>query len=111
MIEKRDLGSPETVTIHIGTNDLRKRNLDFIMGEVYALETTEKSKILNCKLVLSEVLLRREMSWQHIGAPNDRFNWVANTVGITFIDPNSWIEDRDFVRYGLHLNGRGKRRL
>ena len=36
MIEKRDLCSPETVIIHVGTNDLRTaRNLDFVMGEVY----------------------------------------------------------------------------
>ena len=45
------------------------------------------------------------------GALNDRFDWVENTLGLTFVDPNSWIEDGDFVRDGLHLNGRGKRRL
>ena len=35
-IEKRDLGSPETVIIDVGTNDMMrtKRNLDFIMGEL-----------------------------------------------------------------------------
>jgi hypothetical protein len=34
VIEKRDLGSPETVIIHVGTNDLRTtRNLDFVMGK------------------------------------------------------------------------------
>ena len=27
----------------------------------------------------------------------------------TFVDPNSWIEDGDFARVGLHLKGRGKR--
>jgi len=32
-------------------------------------------------------------------------------LGLTFVDPNSWIEEGDFVRDGLHLNGRGKRRL
>ena len=36
MIEKRDLGSPETVIIHVGTNDMRAtRNLNFVMAEVY----------------------------------------------------------------------------
>ena len=35
VIEKRDLGSPATVIIRVGTNDMRTtRNLDFIMGEV-----------------------------------------------------------------------------
>ena len=32
-------------------------------------------------------------------------------MGLTFVDPNSWIEDGDFARNGVHLNGRGKRRL
>ena len=51
------------------------------------------------------------MSWRHIGALNDRFDWVANALGRTFVDPNSWIEDGYFARDGLHLNGRGKKRL
>ena len=46
-----------------------------------------------------------------LGALNDKFDWVANALGLTFVDPNSWIEDGDFARDLLHLNGRGKRRL
>jgi hypothetical protein len=38
VIDKRDLGSPENVIVHVCTNDLRTtRNLDFVMGEVNAL--------------------------------------------------------------------------
>ena len=37
------------------------------------------------------------------------FDWVANAMEPTFVDPNSWIEARDFVRDGLRLNGGGKR--
>ena len=45
MIDKRDLDSQETVIIHFGTNDLRTtRNLDFVMGGVYALVVTAKRK-------------------------------------------------------------------
>jgi hypothetical protein len=110
VIEKRDLGSPETVVIHVGTNDLRTmKNLDFLVGEVYALVATAKSKLPNCRLVLSGVLRRRDVSWRRIGALNDRFDWVANALEITFVDPNSWIEGGDFARDGLHLNGRGNR--
>ena len=112
VIEKRDLGSSETVIIHVGTNDLRtKRNLDFVKVEVYALVATAQRKIPNCRLVLSGVLRRRDVSWRRTGALNDRFDWVANALGLTFVDPNSWIEEGDFVRNGLQLNGRGKRRL
>lgn len=111
-IEGTDLGSPETVIIHVGTNDLRStRNLDFVMGEVYSLVTTVKNKCRNCNLVLSGVLRRRDVSWRRIGALNDRFDWVANVLGITFVDPNSWIQEGDFAGDGLHLNGRGRRRL
>jgi hypothetical protein len=39
------------------------------------------------------------------------FDWVANDMGLNFVDPNRWIEDGNFARDGLHLNGRGKRRL
>jgi hypothetical protein len=46
-----------------------------------------------------------------VGALNERLDWVANTLGVTFVDPNSWIEDGDFARDELHLNGRGNRRL
>ena len=112
VIDKRDLGCPETVIIHVGTNDLKTtRNLDFVMGEVYTLMAKVKDKCPNCRLVLSGVLRRRDVSWRRIGALNDRFDWIANALGITFVDPNSWIQDGDFAGDGLHLNGRGKRRL
>lgn len=111
VMEKIDLVSPETVIIHVGTNDLKTRNLDFVMGEVHGLVSTTKKKLPNCRLVLSGVLRRRDVSWRRIGALNYRIDWVANALGLTFVDPNSWIEDGDFARDGLHLNGRGKRRL
>ena len=38
MIDKRDLGSPPTVIIHICANDLRTtRNFNIVMGEVMCL--------------------------------------------------------------------------
>ena len=46
-----------------------------------------------------------------LGALNDRFDWVANVFGLTFLDQNCWKEDRDFAINGLQLNGRGRRRL
>jgi len=112
VMEKINLVSPDTVIIHVGTNDLKStRNLDIVMGEVYVLVFMAKKKLPNCRLVLSGVLRRRDVSCRRIGALNDRFDWAANALGLTFFDPNSWIEDGDFARDGLHLNGRGKRRL
>jgi hypothetical protein len=42
---------------------------------------------------------------------NDRYDWIAKTLGVTFVYPNSWLEDWDFTRDGLHINRRGARRL
>ena len=50
-------------------------------------------------------------SWRRVGAVNDRLQRVANTLGVTFVDPNSWVDDRDFSRDGLHINRRGARHL
>lgn len=63
MIEGRDVCGPETVIVHVGTDDLRtKKNLDFVMEEVNALVATTKIKLPNCRLVLNEVLRRRDVS-------------------------------------------------
>jgi hypothetical protein len=99
VIERMDIGSPETVIIHVGTNDLRKtKNVKFLTGEVYSLVATAKKELPNCRLVLSGVLKRRDVAWRRIGALSDRYDWVANALGITFVDRNSWIEDWDFAR-------------
>jgi hypothetical protein len=82
-----------------------------VMGEEYALVATAKEKFPNSRLELSGVLERRDASWRRIVALNDRYDLVANAVGHTFVDPNSWIEEEDFARNGLHFNGSGKRRL
>ena len=51
------------------------------------------------------------MSWRRIGALHDRYDWVTNALGLTFVYPNTSIEEEDFARDVLHLYGRGKRRL
>jgi lysophospholipase L1-like esterase len=111
-LERRELTGAETLIIHVGTNDLKTtRNLDFIMGEVHMLVSTVKKKLPNCKSILSGVLRRRDVPWRRSGNLNDRLSWVANTMGLTFVDPNIWIEDGDFGGDGVHLNGKGKRHL
>ena len=73
--------------------------------------TNVKKKLPNCKLLLSGVLRRRDVSWKRIGALNDRLDWVAKAVGLMFVDPNNWIKEDDFSGDGVHLNPRGKRHL
>jgi hypothetical protein len=108
-MERKELDSVETLIIHVGTNELRStRNLNYIMGEVYALVSNAKKKLPKSKLVLSGVLRRRDVPWRRIGALNDRLFWVSNAVELTYVDPNSWIEEGDFGGDEVHLNARGK---
>jgi hypothetical protein len=38
VVENRDLGSPDTVVIHVGTKELKRTgNLDHVMGDFYDL--------------------------------------------------------------------------
>ena len=69
VMEKRELGNPETVIIDVGANDMRAaRNLDLVMGEVYALVYEAKKSLQNCRLLLGGVLRRRDVSWRRTGA-------------------------------------------
>jgi hypothetical protein len=112
VIENKNLGCPDTVLIHLGSNYLkRKRNFDYVMREVYDLVAMALNKFPRSRLVLSGVLRRRDVTWRRIGSINDRYDWVIKTLGISFLDPNSWIEDGDLGRDGLHLNRRGAKRL
>ena len=98
-----DLGSPDTVILHVGTNDLKQTvNLDYVMGEVYSLANKAKDKFPKSKIVLSGVLRQAGVSWWRIGALNDRYDWISGTLGISCVDPNICLEDWDFGRDGLH---------
>jgi len=112
VIERRELGSPYSVVIHVGTNDLRRTgNLDYVIGDVYDLVNTAKTMFSASRVVSCGVLRRADVSWRRIGAVNDGLSFVAKTLGVTFVDPNSWVDDWDFSRDGLHINRRGARYL
>jgi hypothetical protein len=112
VIENRDLENPDTVIIHVGTNNLRRTgNLDYVMGDVYDLVNTAKSKYSTSRVVLSGMLRRQDVSWWRIRAINSIYEWVAQTLGVTFVDPNSWVDDWDFGRDGLRINQREARHL
>jgi hypothetical protein len=111
-MENRDLGCPDAVVIHVGTNDVRRsRNLDYVMGEVNDVLITAKAKFPGSRLVLSGVLRSRGVSWRGVGEANDRLEWVARILGDTFVDPNSCIREEDFGRDGLHLTEVGRSNL
>ena len=45
------------------------------------------------------------------GGVNSRYEWIANMLEATFVDPNSWVDDWDFSRDDLQINRRGARHL
>ena len=81
------------------------------MGDVYDLVNTAKSKFSASRIVLSGAVRRGDVSWRRIRAVNDRLEWITNTLGMTFVDPSSWVDDWYFSRDGLHINRRGARHL
>ena len=88
VIKNRDLGNPDTVVIHGGTNDLRRNgNLDYVTGDVYFLVNTAKTKFSTSRVVLSGVLRRRDVSWWRIGDVNSRYEWVAQKLCCQFCRP------------------------
>ena len=112
VIEIRDLRSSDTVITHASTNNLRRNgNLGYVMGDVFDLVNTVKTKLSTSRIVLSGVLRRRDVSWRRNGAVNSRYEWVAKTLGVTFVDPNSWVDDWDFGRDCLHINQIGAKYL
>jgi len=72
VLDNRDLGTPDTVIIHVGTNDLKRSiNLDYVMSEVYLLANAEKVKFPQSKIVLSGMLRRTDVTWRRIGTLNN----------------------------------------
>ena len=112
VIEIRDRGISDTVVIHVGTNKLRRNgNLGYVMGDVFDLVNTAETKFSTSRIVLSGVLRRRDVSWRRNGAVNSRYEWVVKTLGVSFVDPNSWVDDWDFGRDGLHIKQIGTKHL
>jgi hypothetical protein len=60
------------------------------MDKVYNLVNMAKTKFSKSKLILSGVLGRRNVPLRHIGALNDRSDWVVKTLGANSLDPNTW---------------------
>ncbi len=110
VIESQDMGRPDAVILHVVTND-SKRNVDYVIGDIYELVTAARKKFPTAKLILSGLLRRRDTRWTRIGLINDGMDWVARSLGVQMVDANAWIADGDLGRDGLHLNRRGASKL
>lgn len=87
VLDDRYPGTTGTVVIHVGTDDLKRSvNLDYVMGAVYSLVNKAKVKFPQSKIVLSGVLRRTDVVWRRIGTLKDRYDWIAKTFGVAFVD-------------------------
>jgi hypothetical protein len=76
VIENRHLRKPDTIVIHVGTNNLRRTvNLNYVVGDVYDLVYMTKSKCSTARVNLRGILWRQDVSWRRIGATNSRYEW------------------------------------
>jgi hypothetical protein len=105
-MERREEGNPSMIIVHVGSNDLR-REVDFIMGDMYDLILATRKIYSEAKNIVIGVLRRKDVHWRKIGRVNEAFEWVTERLVVESVDPNSWMDDRDFARDGVHLNRRG----
>jgi hypothetical protein len=57
VLDNRDLETPDTVIIHVGTNDLKQSvNLDYVMGDVYSIMNKAKAKFPQSKILISGIM-------------------------------------------------------
>jgi hypothetical protein len=47
----------------------------------------------------------------HWSCKHSRYEWVVQMLGVTCVDPNSWVDNWGFGRDGLHINQREVRHL
>lgn len=105
MVDKRE---EKVVLIHVGTNDIKRAiSDDHVVGEIYDLCTVAKQKFKNAKIIVSGIIKRRDVSIKRIDNINRGIDWICYKKGLHFINPNSWVGERDLARDGLHLNRRG----
>jgi hypothetical protein len=57
-----------------------------VKGEVYSLVNEAKAKFPQSKIVLSGVMRRTDVSWRRSDMLNGRYNSIAKTFRVTFID-------------------------
>lgn len=93
------------VIIHVGTNDITRGGLGMIrfIQEAERLVRLAVNAFGKKRVVLSGILLRKDMQWRRIGEAN-HFLWrLSQREGVLFVDGNSWLQGKGLDIDGLHL--------
>lgn len=109
---QRDIGLPQTVIVHVGTNNVvNSRTPNHVMRPLwYTIESAQKTH-KNTIWVVNGILHRRDVSTAYINDINDALRFMCDQLKIVYRDPNTMVTARGLGRDGLHLNAYGAQRL
>lgn len=77
------------VVLHVGSNNLRNTQLDYIVGELWNVVEQTKKVFPRAKIVISAVLMRRDVPFRRVSLLNREIAWMCGRLNIGFIDCNS----------------------
>ncbi|KAG8238503.1 hypothetical protein J437_LFUL017801, partial [Ladona fulva] len=102
----------KVVLIHVGTNDVKTaESEDHVIGYVWDLCSVAKEKFAEANIAVCGILRRNDVSDVCINYINNGIEWACKAKGLTFVDPNCWLNINDLGRDGIHLNRRGNIKL
>lgn len=98
----------QTVVLHVGGNDLKGlESTDHLIGELWNLVVTVKSKFPKASVVVNGILWRSGFRVSGIKALNKDIEWMTKKLNVKFADPNPVIEQLHYARDLVHLNNEG----
>ena len=100
--------NPESVIIHIGTNDSTKSSSRELLDKMLELKSFISSNLPTSKVIISSPVLRTDNGKAMLTLKN--LNKLMKELKINIID-NDNIKEQHLGRKGLHLNSKGTSRL
>lgn len=94
--------NPDQILLHIGTNDLKTSKPNVVADGIVDL-AMKIEESCNAKVMISELITRRDSFNQAVKAVNKRLNQFCNQHKWKIVR-NSNISDSGLNRGGLHLN-------
>lgn len=103
---------PNTVIIHIGTNNIKyAATPNHLMRPLWLTIESAKKKFKNTLWIVNGIIHRRDIQDRSIREANEALAFMCDQLKVVFRDPNEVITDRSLARDGLHLNRYGSRLL
>lgn len=90
------------VVLHVGSNDLKSSNNDYIIGDMFEVINNAKACFPNAKITLSGVLRRRDVPYRRVAALNHDLEWLCGRKNLGFFNANSFINQ--YATDGIHLS-------